>query len=344
MDAIDLRSDTVTRPTAAMRAEMAAADVGDDVYGEDPTVNRLQERVAALLGKDTALFVPTGTMANQLALRVHTRHGDVVLAPAHSHIGRAESGGGAALSGVQIDSLGSSGRFGPDDLRGAIGPADVHLAPPSLVVIENTHNESGGTVFPQDEIEAILALARRHGLRAHLDGARLWNASVASGRSLAALAAPFDTVSVCFSKGLGAPAGSLLCGDAASIERACRMRKMFGGGMRQVGILAAAALHALDHHVSRLADDHARARRLAAGLATLGIEADPQPETNMVRWRVADVRGFLTAARAHGVLLGAIAPGIVRAVTHLGVDDAAIDAAIERLAAALDRSPSEATH
>ncbi len=329
---IDLRSDTVTQPDAAMRAAMSAAEVGDDVYGEDPTVNRLQQRVAALLGKDAALFVPTGTMANQIALRAQTRHGDVVLAPAQSHIGRAEAGAGAAFSGVQIEALGCDGRFGVDDLRVAFVPADVHLAPPTLLVIENTHNASGGTVVPQERVQAAVALAHSAGLRAHLDGARLWNASVASGRTLAELAAPFDSVSVCLSKGLGAPAGSLLCGDAALIARALRLRKMFGGGMRQVGVLAAAGLHALDHRLPRLGEDHARARRLAAGLSAVGFDVDPDPETNMVRWRVGDLGGFLGAARAEGVLLGPIAPGVVRAVTHCGIDDAAIERALERLA------------
>jgi threonine aldolase len=331
MTPIDLRSDTVTRPDEAMREAMARAEVGDDVYGEDPSVNRLQERSAALLGKEAALFVPSGTMANQVAIRAHTEPGDALIAGHSAHSYLYESGGAAALSGVQPVIVGEDGFFDADELRAAIFPADDHFPRTRLVCLENTHNRSGGRVFPLDAQQRIAALARESGLRLHLDGARLFNAAVASGCDPAELAAPHDSVSFCLSKGLGAPVGSLLAGSREFIARAHRFRKMFGGGMRQAGILAAAGLHALDHGIKRLADDHANARRLAEGLATLGFRVSPPPETNMVMFTVEDTAGFLRETRARGVWINPMAEGQFRAVTHLDVSEADVDAALERI-------------
>ena len=265
---IDLRSDTVTRPSSEMRAAIAAAPVGDDQYGEDPTVNRLQERIATLLGKEAALFVPTGTMANQIALRVLTRPGDDVIVSRESHAVWHETGAGAANSGVQFSDTGVGGIFTAEDVIAAIKPRGHVLYPPTtLIEIENTHNRSGGTIFPQDEIERICAAARERDIATFLDGARLWNVAVARSCSLAALSSPFDLVSVALSKGLGAPAGSVLAASGDIIARAMRHRRMLGGAMRQAGILAAAGLYALDHNVDRLAHDHANARRIAQRLA-----------------------------------------------------------------------------
>jgi threonine aldolase len=332
---LDFRSDTVTRPTPAMREAMARAEVGDDVYGEDPSVNRLQEECARRTGKGAALFVPSGTMANQLALRVHTRHGDVVLAGSESHLLEYESGGGAALSGVQIQAIGRGGFFDGADVAAAIPPVDPHCAPVSLVALENTHNMAGGRVFALERVREVERVARERGLRMHLDGARLWNAVVASGIDAATCCAPFDTVAFCLSKGLGAPVGSMLCGDTASIERAHRFRKMFGGGMRQAGILAAAGLHALEHHVARLADDHANARRLAEGLEALGLAPAPYPETNLVFFRAPDGPALLRALRRRDVLFDGIYQGRLRAVTHLDVTKDDVDDALSRTAEAL---------
>jgi threonine aldolase len=332
---IDLRSDTVTRPTAAMREAMARADVGDDVYGEDPTVNRLEAEAARRLDKEAALFVPSGTMANQLAIRIHTQPGDGVLTGESCHALLYEGGGAAVLSGVQIETIGARGLFDADDVRAAIAPDDVHLSRTALLVAENTHNVSGGRVFPFDALRGAAAAARGSGLRTHLDGARIFNAAVASGIPAARWAEPFDTVAFCFSKGLGAPVGSVLCGTAEEIRRARRVRKMLGGGMRQAGILAAAALHALEHHVERLAEDHARARRLAEGLEKLGLPVGPPPETNMVLFRVEDAHGFLRETRARGLCIDPIAPGCFRAVTHLDLDDEDIEAALARAGEAL---------
>ena len=244
MKTIDLRSDTVTRPTPEMRAAIAAAEVGDDVYGEDPTVNRLQALAAARLGLPAAIFVPSGTMANQAALRALTQPGDVVLAGAACHALRYESGAAAALSGVHIQTIGSNGFFSADDVVAALPPRDHHYAPVSTVAIENTHNASGGRIFPFEQVRAVVTVAKERGLRLHLDGARLWNAVVASGIAAPAWVEGFDSVSFCLSKGLGAPAGSLVCGSAELIDRVHRVRKMLGGGMRQAGILAAAGLYA----------------------------------------------------------------------------------------------------
>lgn len=332
---IDLRSDTVTRPTAAMRQAMASAEVGDDVYREDPTVRALEERVAAIVGKEAALFVPSGTMANQIAILLSTERGGEVLVGEGGHSAVYESGATAAWSGAQPLVVGRGGLFTAAELAGAIRPRTDYYPRASLVIVENTHNASGGRVFPQDEIARIAEVARTHGLALHLDGARLWNAAVASGLSPAAIAAPFDTVSTCLSKGLGAPVGSVLAGRRELADRARRLRKMLGGGMRQAGILAAAGLHALDHHRARLVEDHANARRLALALAqSPNVSLDlGTVETNIV---VFGVRGIsddelVSRARAGGVLVGLMGPGRVRAVTHLDVGEEDVDAASEIL-------------
>ena len=334
MKIIDLRSDTVTRPTQAMRDAMARAEVGDDVYGEDPTVNRLQRMAAERLGKPAALFVASGTMGNQTAIRALTSHGDVVLAGAGSHVLRYESGGAAALSGVQIQTIGRGGLFDAGDVLAALAPADHHYAPVRLVAVENTHNTAGGRVFPHAQLTRVAEAARRRGLKLHLDGARLFNAVAATGIDALDWARPFDTISFCLSKGLGAPAGSLVCGDEEVIERVHRFRKMFGGGMRQAGILAAAGIHALEHNVDRLADDHANARRLAEALGAAGIEVDPPPETNIVLFRVPDAGRFHTEVHGRGVLLNPPNGDRFRAVLHLDVSPSDVDEAAERIGAA----------
>jgi len=323
---IDLRSDTVTKPTTAMRAAMAAAPVGDDQFGEDPTVNQLQERVAALLGKEAALWVPSGTMANQVALRVLTRPGDTVLVSRHSHAVWSEMGGGGANAGVQFTEIGSGGVFTAGDLLAARVPAGHVITPATtLVEIENTHNRAGGVVFPQDEGVRVCAAAREHGMASYLDGARLWNAEVASGVPAATLAAPFDLVSVAFSKGLGAPGGSMLAGPRDLIAQALRHRRIFGGAMRQVGIFAAAAAFALDHHGGQLATDHANATALAGRLASSPrILLDlATVQTNIVMFRLADdapdAAAVVAQARERGVALFAFGLRTLRAVTHLDV-------------------------
>jgi len=339
MKPIDLRSDTVTRPSPGMRAAMAAAEVGDDVYGEDPTVNALQERAARLVGKEAALLVPSGTMANQAALRVLTRHGDVVLASEGAHLLRYESGAAAALSGVQVKTLGADGLFDADDVRRAVTPPDHHNAPVSLVVLENTHNAAGGRVVPLALVREVAGAARALGLKLHLDGARVFNAAAATGVPVAEWARPFDTVTFCLSKGLGAPVGSLVCGSAEVVDRVHRVRKMLGGGMRQAGILAAAGLYALDHNVAHLAEDHANAARLASGLAELGLEVDPWPETNIVFFRSARGAGagrdFGLTLRTRGVLVNEVAAGRFRAVTHLDVSADDVADALARVRASL---------
>jgi threonine aldolase len=328
IQAVDLRSDTVTRPTDGMRAAMAAAPVGDDQYGEDPTTNRLQVRVAELLGKEAALWVPTGTMANQVALRVLTRPGDEVIASRESHAAWHESGGAAANAGVQIHEIGVGGTFSAEELLAAIKPRTFPIFPnTTLVEIENTHNRAGGVVVPQPEIMRICAAARERGLATFLDGARLWNASIASGLAPAELAAPFDLVAVAFSKGLGAPGGSLLAGTKALIQTAARHRLRMGGAMRQNGIFAAAALYGLDHHLARLAEDHANARAFAGRLvAGAPVQLNPDSvQTNIVVFHLPpnlplDAPTLVARAREEGVLLNAFAARTVRAVTHLDVD------------------------
>lgn len=331
MKPIDLRSDTVTRPTAAMRKAMAEAEVGDDVYGEDPTVARLEAAVAERLGKEAALFFPSGTMANQAALHLLTRRGDVVLATHDCHILRWEAGAASALSGLQIRTLGAGGSFGDVELRAALHPVDPHLAPTTVAALENTHNAAGGVVFPWERQQEVVRAAREAGLALHLDGARLFHAEVATGRPVADWAAPFDTVSVCLSKGLGAPVGSVVALDRDRCRALRHVRKRFGGGMRQAGVIAAGGLHALTHHVERLAEDHGNARRLAEGLRAQGRRVEPEPETNIVLVRVPDARTFLTGARQRGVLLSPIDAGCVRAVTHLDVSAEDVEEALRRL-------------
>lgn len=328
MTLIDLRSDTVTRPTEEMRRAMAAADVGDDVYGEDPTARRLEERAAELLGQERALFVPSGTMGNQVALMLHCRPGDEVIVGEDAHCKLYESGAAGALAGVQLSVAGTGGTFTVEEMEACVHPADsLHTPRTRLVAIENTHNRAGGRVWPPAQVEAICARARELGLATHLDGARVWNAAVALGRPAAELAAPFDTVMACFSKGLGAPVGSVLAGSAAAIREARRIRKMLGGGMRQVGVLCAAALYALEHHLTRLAEDHENARRLADRLADIEGIAVQSPSTNIVNFEVADAHAFVARAREFGVLLNATSPRTIRAVTHLDVDADAIERA-----------------
>ena len=327
---IDLRSDTVTRPSAAMRQVMAAAEVGDDVYGEDPGAHRLEARTAELLGKEAALFVPSGVMANQIALLLHCRRGDEVIVGEGAHCKEYESGAGAALAGVQFAEAGKGGVFSADEMAAAARPALDWLPRTSLVAIENTHNRGGGRIFPQSDVVAIAARARTLGLAVHLDGARLWNASAATGLSVGELAAPFDTVSVCFSKGLGAPVGSAIVGSRELVGRARRFRKMLGGGMRQVGILCAAALYALDTQRERLVEDHANAKRLAGRIAetrgyTLALDS---VETNVVIFETArPAEEIVRAAASEGVLVSAFGPHRVRAVTHLDVSTRAVEEA-----------------
>ncbi len=331
MAIIDLRSDTVTKPTPAMREAMATAEVGDDVYGEDPSINRLQEVAARRVGKQAGLFVPSGTMGNQAAIHPFTRPGEVVLAGESAHLLLYESGAPAALSGVQVQTIGRGGLFDGADVRAAVNPSDAHYAQTRLVAVENTHNRAGGRVFPLAQIKDVAEAAREHGLQLHLDGARLFNAVVATGTPAAAWAEPFDTVTFCLSKGLGAPLGSVICGSTDAIRRVHRARKMFGGGMRQAGIVAAAGLHALEHHVERLAEDHANARRLAEGLEAIGFRVDPAPETNMVMFDVEDSAGFLRETRARELWINPMAEGCFRAVTHLDVSAADVEDALGRL-------------
>jgi len=337
---IDLRSDTVTRPTDAMRAAMAAAQVGDDQFGEDPTTNRLQERVATLLGKEAALWMPTGTMANQVALLVLTRPGDDVVVGRASHAVWSETGAGAANAGVQFTEVGTLGTFSTEDFVAARKPRGHMLLPPTtLVQIENTHNRGGGLVFPQNEVERICGAARERDVASYLDGARLWNAAVASGLEPAALAAPFDVVSVAFSKGLGAPGGAVLAGSRAIIAPALRARRRLGGAMRQNGIFSAAALHALDHHLSRLADDHQNARSMATRLAACsGVRVDLDTvQTNIVMLQLAPgapgADAIVELARERGVLAMAFGPRTVRLVTHFDVTAEQCDQAADILAA-----------
>jgi threonine aldolase len=342
MKPVDLRSDTVTKPTPAMRAVMAAAEVGDDVYGDDPTVNAVQERIAAMLGFEAALFVPTGTMSNLCALMSHCGRGDEYLVGQMAHTYRWEGGGAAVLGSIQPQPLAqqADGSIPLDEIEAAIKPDDAHYARSRLLALENTW---GGQVLPLPYIEAATALAHRRGLATHLDGARLFNAAVAmaqaeggDARSHArSIASHFDSVSVCFSKGLGAPVGSALCGSRDFIARAHRIRKMAGGGMRQAGVLAAAALHALDHHIERLAEDHAHARALAAGLQGLpGVTVTP-PQSNILFVDLAPEKaaGAVERLREAGVLCSG--GDRLRLVTHLDVSAADIQRAIAVLRATL---------
>jgi threonine aldolase len=340
---IDLRSDTVTRPSPQMRQAMAAATVGDDQYGEDPSVNLLQERIAALLEKEAALFVPSGTMANQIALKLLTRPGDDVIVGQNAHMMWLEAGAAAANSGVQFSSAGAGGAFTVDEFRQAVKPRGHIVFPPTgLVAIENTHNLGGGIVFPQEDAIAICCAARDEGIDCYLDGARLFNAGAASRLSLAELARPFDLVSVALSKGLGCPVGSVLAGGKAQIARAVTARRRFGGAMRQSGILAAAGLYALDHNVARLGEDHANARQIAERLAGIaGVALDlATVQTNIVIFRLGeglpDAATITARAKEAGILVSALGPRTVRAVTHLDVSRADCERAADRLAAIIE--------
>lgn len=333
---VDLRSDTVTRPTPAMRRAMVEAEVGDDVLGDDPTVQALEQRVARLAGKEAATFVPSGTMGNQLAIATLTTPGDEVLLEAESHIFRYEQGGVAANAGCLAHIVHTErGVVSAAALIPAIRGEDEHNAHLTLVCVENTHNRAGGTIVPLASLRELSAAARERGVRVHLDGARLWNASVASGIPIAEWAACADTVMMCFSKALGAPVGSILVGSSDVIRRARRLRKRWGGSMRQVGILAAACLHALDHHVARLAEDHARAKRLAAGFREAPGVRVSDPETNIVFVDLEDPALELPAVHreleARGVRLWPFGPRRLRAIAHLDVDDAGIERAIATL-------------
>lgn len=314
-----------------MRQIMAAAEVGDDVFGEDPTVNHLQEVVAGLLGHEAALFVPSGSMGNQIAIRCHTQPGDEIICEAGAHFLHYELGGIAAWSGVHARTInGARGAITVEQIATLLRPAVYYMPTTKLIAIENTHNSAGGAIFPIDEIRRIAGFARDHGLRLHLDGARLWNASAATGIPLKEYASVCDSVSVCFSKGLGAPVGSALAGSREFIERARRVRKMFGGGMRQVGILAAAALYALEHHRARLTEDHRHARILAEGLAAIaGVQIDlASVQTNIVMIDLTatkrDAATVVTQLREEGVAVVPFGKHVLRAVTHLEISEEAI--------------------
>jgi threonine aldolase len=326
---IDLRSDTVTRPTEGMRRAMLEAPVGDDVFGEDPTVNRLEEYVADLLGKEAALYAPSGTMTNQIGVQVNTNRGEEVLLHEGSHIFVYEAGAPAILSSVQLRTLsGENGILDPETVRAAVRPEDAHFPRSRLLCLENTHNTAGGKIFSLQDFAAVARTAKDLGLRVHLDGARLFNAQAATGIPAREWCAHADTVSVCSSKGLGAPVGSLLAGNGETIREARRARKAFGGGMRQAGIIAAASLYAFENHVDRLSEDHARARNLAAGLREAGYDAR-EPDTNLVLVAVDGPPEFLQALAREGVLATPGKPGFVRLCTHLDVGDKEIETAIE---------------
>ena len=328
---IDLRSDTVTRPSDAMRAVMAAAPVGDMQYGDDPSLNALEARVAEVLGKEASLWLPSGTMANQVALRVLTRPGDDVLVGTEAHSVWHEAGGSAANAGVQFTEIGAHGVFTSDDVRRHAKPRNspaLPLASTTLVQIENTQNRHGGIVWDQAEVVRICAAAREMGLATYLDGARLWNASVQSGLTPAQLAAPFDLLMVAFSKGLGAPAGSMLAGPRALIDSAIRYRRMFGGAMRQIGMLAAACDYGLTHNFARLTEDHTHAQMIAGRLtACPGVKMQlDRLHTNIVVWELEGARltvqQLIAAARTEGVLINALGPSKLRLLTHLDASHA----------------------
>lgn len=325
---MDFRSDTVTRPTEGMRRAMATAPVGDDVFGEDPTVNRLEEYVAELLGKEAAIYAPSGTMTNQIGVFVGTGRGDEMLIHENSHIFNYEAGAPALISSVQIRPLpGLNGVIEADAIRKAIRPENVHFARPTLLSLENTHNVAGGKVYPLDDFAEAASIGREMDLRVHLDGARLFNAQAATGVPAHEWCAYADTVSVCSSKSLGAPVGSLLAGDKETIFEARRARKAFGGGMRQAGVIAAASLYAFENHIQRLAEDHGRAKKLAAGLEEAGYAAQP-PETNIVLIQTEDPIGLLEALSREGVLATPGGHGAVRLCTHLDITDNDVEAAV----------------
>lgn len=322
---VDLRSDTITQPTPAMRQAMAEAKVGDDVFEDDPTVRDLEGATAEILGKEAAVFVPSGTMANQLAIRCHTQPGDEILLDANAHVYWYEAGASAALSGVICRVLpGKRGIFSVEDVQFALRPIDIHFPPTRLLCVENTHNRGGGAIWPLEQIQQVCRVAQNVGIQTHLDGARLWNASVATGIPESEYAKTFDSVSVCFSKGLGAPIGSVLTGTRAFVNRARRFRKQFGGGMRQVGIIAAGALYALTHHRQRLVKDHQNAQQLALGLSNVpGISVHCEHvETNMVYFDVGKISASHLAQtlQEKNVLVLPVAEHRIRAVTSLAVE------------------------
>jgi len=344
---IDLRSDTVTKPSPEMREAMFRAEVGDDVYGEDPTINRLEQRIAEITGKAAALYVPSGTMSNQVAVKTLTQPGQEIICEENCHIYNYEAAGTAFNSLVQVRPLrGQYGVLDAAEVEAAIRPADIHAPQTALITVENTHNRSGGTVYPIEAIRELYEVARRHQIAMHLDGARLFNAVVQSGISAKEYCEYFDSVSICFSKGLGAPVGSALLGTFEFIQRARKYRKLFGGGMRQAGILAAACLYALNHNIDRLAEDHRNARRLAEGIHDLpGIEIDDrQVQTNMVMIRVVHPRfeaaSLCDALREKGIGASAVDRQRIRAVTHLDVSAAQIDEVISILKIIVNGVPS----
>jgi threonine aldolase len=340
---IDLRSDTKTKPTRGMREAIANAEVGDEQRREDPTVNELERRAAELLGQEEAVFVPTATMANEIALRALSEPGDELIAEENAHVLLAELGGPAVHAGLMTRPIrGTSGRFGPDDIQRMVRRTDsTHVPPTRVVAIENTHNASGGRVWPLEELDALVAAGRELELSVHLDGARLLNAAVASGVPPARIGARFDTVTLCLSKGLGCPLGAIVAGSHELMRKSRRLKHQFGGAMRQAGIVAAAGVYALDHHVDRLAEDHARARRLAEGLQTAGVPVDlEQVETNFVQVDVGALglseADALERLARNGVGLSATPhPGVLRALTHLDVSDDDVDRAIELIPGAL---------
>ncbi len=336
---IDLRSDTVTRPSEAMRRIIASAEVGDDVFGDDPTVKHLEQKVSEILGKESALFVPSGTMANQVALRTLCEAGDEVICERKMHIVNYEVASASALSGIMLSPYdGKRGRLSPEQVRLAVRPYNIHHPHTRLVALENTHNGAGGTVLDLDYIASIEKVVKENSLYFYLDGARIWNAAVALEVEPKDIARPFNLVSVCFSKGLGAPVGSAVCGDRMFIDKARRVRQMMGGGMRQVGIIASAALYALKNNFERLKEDHVRAKKLACGLEAIdgvSIKAD-EVETNIVIFKIdVPVARFVQNARKMGLLLVPFGPDLVRAVTHLDISDDDVSTAVEIIGKAL---------
>ncbi|MCC3765434.1 aminotransferase class I/II-fold pyridoxal phosphate-dependent enzyme [Glycomyces sp. TRM65418] len=329
---VDLRSDTVTRPTPAMLEAMMTADVGDDVYGEDPAVNALEAEAAARFGKEAAVFTPTGSMANQIGLQLLVRPGEELLCDVKAHVVNFEMGAAAALGGISTRTWAApGGRIDVGLIEPMINRPNPYVTTTRAIAVENTHNIGGGTVQPIERLRALRELADAYGLALHLDGARIWNAHAATGVPLAEYGRLFDTVSVCLSKGLGAPVGSLLITDAERAERGRVIRKRLGGGMRQVGYLAAAGRYALDHHIERLADDHDRARRLARALEPLGICDASQVETNIVLLRLPGIADLAAAAAEQGVRISVLGPDWGRMLTHLDVDDAGVEHAVKVL-------------
>lgn len=332
---VDLRSDTMTRPTLGMRQAMANAEVGDDCFGEDPTVNRLEEAMATIVGKEAGLLVTSGTQGNQLGVRAQTHHGDEVVAEMSCHLFNAEAGALAALSGVQTRLLeGHYGVLTPEQIEAVVQTKDVHYGRTALIAVENTHNKSAGAPWPLTALQAIHHFALERGIRVHMDGARLFNAVVAAGVSAQQYGSCVDTVSICLSKGLGAPVGSVLVGDRETIDRARYYRKMFGGGMRQAGVLAAAGLYALEHNISRMAEDHANARRLAVALSGIeGVSIDINDiRTNMLFFTPpsgCEAASVVRQLDEQGVKMLAMRPNLIRAVTHLDVNNTQLDYAID---------------